>query len=91
MEQVIYAGGTAGLIAFCLFVIYQFGGGKWHSHEEVLMERQRTTEANARTEAALAAGERATSSVEGLTEELAGYRTLVERLLAERGVKSGDT
>lgn len=35
LETLVTAGGTAGLIAFCLFVIYKLGGGAWIARETV--------------------------------------------------------
>jgi len=83
-EQLVTLGGTAGLIAFLVYVVVQFGSSRWHGHADLQAADQRTVEANARTERALSAGEQSTASVRELTVELHAYRTLVERLLQER-------
>lgn len=85
IETIVTAGGTAGLIAALLYAVFQFSQGRWHSHAEMEACEKRVAAADARTESALVSGTKATEAVEALTGELAAYRGMVERLLAERG------
>lgn len=78
VDQVITAGGTAGLIAFALFVIYKLGGGSWLSKEAVIERIAEKDAAHAREigllaaerDRAIAAAELLLPAVERLTEEL---------------------
>lgn len=76
-SDLITLGGTAGLIAYLLYTVYQFGSGNWRPGKDV-------DAADARTARAVESGEKAVAAVEALTEEVRAFRALADRLLAER-------
>jgi hypothetical protein len=78
--DLITLGGTAGLIGYLLYSVYQFASGNWRPGKDV-------EAADTRTVAAVASGDKAVAAVQALTEENARWRALVERLLAEKGIK----
>jgi hypothetical protein len=80
LEQVITGAGTAGLIAYLLYTVYQFGSGNWRPGKDV-------EAADARTLRAVESGNAAVSATNALAAELKEYRTMVERLLQERAAK----
>lgn len=83
MEQLITAGGTAGLIGYLLFTVYQFASGKWRPGADL-------DAAHARTEAAITAGNLASAAAAKALEENAAWRAMVRQLLLAQGVRPPD-
>lgn len=77
IDQIVTAGGTGGLIALLIYVMNRFAEGKWRPEKDIAA-------ADARTEKALAAGERALATSEKVVEEMQEWRLMVEQLLSQR-------
>lgn len=83
MEEIVTAGGTAGLIAYLLFSVLQFASGNWRPGKDV-------EDARALTSAALESGRLATEATAKVTEENKQWRALVHQLLQRQGMTPPD-
>ena len=81
--DLIWLGGTAGLIAYLLFSVLQFASGNWRPGKDL-------EDANGRTAIAVEAGRLANEATAKALEENRAWRALVRQMLLSQGMAPPD-